>query len=89
MQDELDIITTTTTGARTRNASELSAQIKAAGGTLTVNANDSNYIVAVNNGLRFTVTRLENGQYQIMESMNTYLLAGVALLVGIAILSRR
>ncbi len=75
--------------ARTRNASELSAKIKAAGGALTVNANDSSYIVAVNNGLRFSVTRLNDGTFRITESMNFILLIGVAAVVGLLLLSQR
>lgn len=84
-----DVITTITTGARTRNAAELSTQIQAAGGALTVNANDSNYIVAVNNGLRFSVTKLENEQYRVTESFNSILLIALAGIVGIVLLSRR
>lgn len=87
--EEIDVISTTSTAARARNTSELSASIKAAGGALTVNPNDSAYIVAVNNSLRFTVTRLANGQYRITESSNLWLVLGVAGLIGLVFLSRR
>jgi hypothetical protein len=86
---ELDVVTTTTTGARTRTSQELSAQIKRAGGALIVNANDSNYIVAANNPLKFSITRLQNGQFRITESLNYLLLIGVAVVAGVVLLSRR
>lgn len=87
--DEADTIVTTSTAPRTRSVSELSARIKTAKGALIVNANDSDYIVAVNNGLRFSVTRLTNGQYRITESTNfLFLFAGAAIL-GIVLLGRR
>src|SRR5690348_8634767 len=87
--DDVDVITTTTTAARTRNVSELSAKIKAAGGALVTDANSSDYIVAVNNGLRYSVTRLANGQYRITESSNYLLLIGLAALAAVLLLSRQ
>jgi len=87
--DGIDIITTTSTAPRTRSAGELSVRVKQAGGALTVNASDSDYIVAVNNGLRFSVTLLANGQYRITESNNWLFLIGVVGLVGVILLSRK
>lgn len=80
-----DVITTTSEAPRTRNVQDLSAQIKAAGGALIVNANDSRYIVATNNGLRYSVTRLADGRFRIVES-NAYLYAIGAAAVLAAIL---
>ncbi len=87
--DSVDVVTIATIAARTRNASELSAKIKASGGALVTDINSSDYIVAVNNGLRYSVTKLSNGQYRITESMNWLLLLGVAGIVSVALLSRR
>jgi len=83
-----DVITTTTEAPRTRNTQDLSAQIKAAGGALTVSPNDSRYIVAVNNGLRYSVIRLPDGQYRITESSGYLYLIGGAALLGIVLLMR-
>lgn len=80
--DGVDVITTTTTAARTRNAGELSAKIKAAGGALVTDVNSSDYIVAVNNSLRYSITRLANGQYRVTESSSYYLLIGGLILIG-------
>lgn len=80
-----DVITTTTTAADVRNVAQLQARIKQAGGTLTVNANSSDYIVAVNNGLRFSVAKLANGQYAITDS-SQYLVLIVAAAAIAAIL---
>ena len=83
-----DVITTDTTGARTRTVSELQAIIRAAGGRVVAWPNDSNYIVAVNNGLRFSVTALANGQYAITESNALlYTLIGAGL-VGLLLIAR-
>lgn len=83
-----DVISTTTTGARTRNAGELAARIKAAGGALVVDINSSDYIVAANNGLRFSLIRQADGSYRVLNS-NAYLLAiaGIAL-IGLLVLRR-
>jgi hypothetical protein len=87
--DNTDVITTTTTGADTRNVSELQARIKASGGKLTAAANSSDYIVAVNNRLRFSVTRDASGQFVITESQSYLWLIGLAVVGGIVILASR
>ncbi len=84
-----DTIATSSSAPRTRNIEELAARIKQAGGALVVNANDSDYIVAINNGLRYSVVRLANGQYRVTESSNYLLLIVAAVGIGILVLSRR
>lgn len=86
--NDSDIVRTTTTAADTRNAGELQARIKAAGGALRTNANSSDYIVAVNNRLKFSVTQLSNGQYEIRETQYYWLLIGAAALVGLAVVAK-
>lgn len=86
--DGEDTITTTSIAPRVRSAEELSARIKASGGALTVNASDSDYIVAVNNSLRFSITRAANGQFVIRESQNLYWLIGLGVAVA-AVLALR
>lgn len=90
MDDEgVDVISTSTEAPRTRNVQDLGAQIKAAGGALVVGPNDSRYIVAVNNTLRYSVTALGNGKYQIAESSTyLYLIGGLAIL-AIVLLTRQ
>ena len=84
-----DVITTDVSGARTRSTAELTARIKQAGGALVVDANSSDYIVAANNGLRFSVTRQADGRYQITAS-NAYLYAIIgAGLIGILLIARK
>lgn len=79
--EAVDVIATSTEAPRTRNVQDLGAQIKAAGGALIVGPNDSRYIVAVNNTLRYSVTALGNGKYQITESSTyLYLIGGLAIL---------
>ena len=88
MAEEIDTITITSTAPRTRTASELGTRIKAAGGALVVNATDSDFIVATNNGLQFSVTALPDGRYRVTDNTYRNLLIGV-LLVGAVILTRR
>lgn len=83
--EPLDTVTTNTDLLSSRNVAQLQAKIKQAGGTLVVNANSSEYIVAVNNGLRFSVTKLANGQYAITDS-SQYLVLIVAAAAIAAIL---
>lgn len=84
-----DVIRSSSEGARTRTVAELEAAIRQAGGRLIVNPNDSNYIVAVNNGLRFSVTRLANGQYAVTQSdFLTLLLLGLLGVGALIIISR-
>lgn len=83
-----DVVSVTTVAARTRNTGELNAKIKAAGGVLVTDINSSDYIVAVNNGLRFTVTALPDGRYQITESSNWLLLLGAVLIGGLVLFRR-
>ena len=83
------VIKTTTTAADARNVQELQARIKAGGGTLTTNPNSSDYIVAVNNRLKFTVTRNQAGQFEIRESSNYMYLIGAAIVIGILLLAKK
>lgn len=84
-----DVITSTTTAADTRNVQELQNRIAKAGGVLTANANSSDYIVAINNRLRFSVTRTANGQFEIRNSQNYLLVIGLAVVVGVLVLARK
>lgn len=85
-----DVISTTTTAASVRTVAELQARIKAAGGKLVVNANSSDYLVAVNNGLRFGVVKQADGSYVITDSSQFILYLGIAIAVGaVILLSRR
>lgn len=84
----VDVITTTTTAANTRNAEELSARIKASGGVVKTNANSSDYIVAVNNRLKFSVTQEPDGSYQIRESSYFWLAIGAVALVGLVVVKK-
>src|SRR5258705_10246998 len=52
-----DVIRTTSTAKDARNVQELQSRIKAAGGVLTTSGESSDYLVAVNNKLKFSVTR--------------------------------
>ena len=83
-----DVIKTTTTAADTRNVQELQARIRQAGGVLKANANSSDYIVAINNRLKFSVVRVGD-QFEIRESNNFYYLVGAAVLVGVLVLAKR
>lgn len=84
-----DVLVTNTEAPRTRNVQDLGAQIKAAGGAITVSPNDSRYIVAVNNGLRYSVVAVGNGQYRITES-NVYLYAiGAAVILAAVLIFRQ
>lgn len=69
---------------RTRTAAELTAALKAAGGTLVVNANSSELIVAVNNRMSFQIEQdpSDPTKFRISPSNVTlYLLGGGALLL--------
>ncbi len=88
MAEEIDVITTTATAPRTRTAGELSERLKASGGALVVNATDSDFIVATNNSLQFSVTALPDGRYRIATSYTWLILVGVAV-AGVVLLSRR
>jgi len=79
-----DVVRTTATAATTRNVNELQAQIQRSGGVLTVGPNSSEYLVAVNNRLRFTVTRTASGQFEIQEtSYMPWLIGGAAVLAAV------
>lgn len=86
--EDVDVITTTSTAPRTRTAEELAARIKAGNGALVINASDSDFIVATNNSLRFSVTRLSDGRYRVIDNTYRNLVIGVALLIGVVFLSR-
>ena len=75
--------------AQVRSTDELSARLKASGGVLVVDPNSSDYIVAVNNGLRFSVIRQADGRYRIAQSSAyVFAIAGIAL-IGLLVLTRR
>lgn len=76
-------------GAKSRTIDELSRSVKAAGGVLTVQPNSSAYIVAVNNGLRFSVVQAGQGNFEIRENQTYLYLIGAAVLAGVLLLSRR
>ena len=84
-----DTITTTTTAASARNVSELQAQIRRNGGVITTGPNSSDYLVAVNNRLRFSVTRNASGQFEIRESDYLSWIVGAAAVLGAVLLTRR
>src|SRR4051812_10286170 len=76
-------------GTRTRTVAELKARLKAANGSLVANANDSDFIVATNNGLRFSLTPLGNGQFRITESSAyAFVIAGVIGVGALIFLNR-
>jgi hypothetical protein len=85
----LEIIKSGATAADARNVQELQRRIQSVGGALTANPNSTDYIVAVNNRLKFSVTQLANGQFVIRESSNFALLIGLAAIAGVVVLSRR
>lgn len=86
--DDIEVITATTTAASSRNVQEVQARIAAAGGALIVGPNSSDYIVAVNNRLKFSVTRRADGQFEIKDSSNYWLVIGVAVIAGAVLISR-
>lgn len=75
-------------GADVRNVQELQGRLRAAGGSLIVGANSSDYIVAINNNTRFSITRQPNGQFLIRESYMFPLLIGAVAIVGLILLGR-
>jgi hypothetical protein len=79
----------TTAAADSRNVQELQARIKAAGGVLITNLNQSDYIVAINNRLKFSVTRNAAGQFEIRESSNYMYLIGAAVVIGVLLLAKK
>lgn len=87
--DNEDVVTTTSTAPRVRSAEELSARIKANGGAITVSASDSDYIVAVNNSLRFSITRAANNQFIIRESQSLWLLIGLGVAMAAVLILRK
>ncbi len=87
--DNADVITTATTAADVRNAQELQRRIKAGGGVVVANPNSSDYIVAVNNRLKFSVTRNAGGQFEIRESQNFIYLIAAAVIVGALVLLKK
>lgn len=80
---------TSISGATIRNVNDLKARIKAAGGMLSANSTSSYYLVAVNNPLKFSVTRNAAGQFEIRESQNFYYLIGAAVLIGALLLAKK
>lgn len=85
-----ETVTVGTEAPRVRSADELGAAIAAAKGKLTVSANSSNLIVALNNSLRFSVTRTVSGDYEITDRGDVVLLVGLgaAALLLVLIASR-
>ena len=89
-QGQLDIVTVDRTAADARNVAELQRRLRAAGGALVVSPDSSDYIVAANNGLRFTVTATGDGRYRLTESSGYQLVIGAAILAAVfLILNRR
>lgn len=86
--DDVDVITTTSEAPRTVSAEELNAQLKAAGGSLIISATDSRFIVARNNGLRFSLTRLSDGRYRVTASSMFPLLIAGAVVLGVLFIAR-
>ena len=86
--DYSETITTATTAADTRNVQELQARIKKANGVVVAGPNSSDYIVAVNNTLRFSVTRRADGAFEIRESQYFWLLVGAGLIVGVLLITK-
>lgn len=78
-----------TTAADVRNVAELQARIKAAGGALRTNPNSSDYLVAVNNQLRFSVARQADGSFLITEFSWYWLAIWAAALIGLAVIAKR
>lgn len=88
MAEEIDTISTTASAPRTRNAEELSARIRNAGGALAVNASDSDYLVAINNSLRFSITQTTSGQMVIRESQTLWWVLGFGIALAALLLLR-
>lgn len=75
-------------GADVRNVQELQGRLRAAGGSLIVGPNSSDYIVAINNNAKFSITRQANGQFLIRESQMFTVLIGAAVIMGLLLVSR-
>lgn len=75
-------------GADVRNVQELQGRLKAAGGALIVGPNSSDYIVAINNNGKFSVTRQPDGRFLIRESSTFSFLIGAAVVVSLLLISR-
>lgn len=78
-----------------RDAESLAAKIKNAKGKLTVNANSSDLIVALNNRLRFSITRNAVGDYEITDRLGVgssallLIVGGISLVLILLASSRR
>ncbi len=83
---DYEVIKTATTAASVRNVTELQARIKAVGGALVVGPNTTDYLVAINNSLRFSVTRNAAGQFVIRESNNYQFVILAAVGIGLLML---
>lgn len=81
------VIRTQSQAVNSRNAGELGTRIKAASGKLTVAANSSDLIVALNNTLRFSVTRNAAGNYEITDRFTSGNLTLAALVAGAIVLT--
>lgn len=81
------VIRTQSQAVNSRNAAELGARVKAANGKLTVAANSSDLIVALNNTLRFSVARNAAGDYEITDRFTTSNLTLAALAAGAIVLT--
>jgi hypothetical protein len=71
-----DVLTTNSSAPATRTGDELSAVLKKAGGKLTVSAQSSLLVVALNNSLRFGIAKTASGNYEISEHAWGSLLSG-------------
>lgn len=78
-------------GAQTRNVEELSDRIERAGGMVVVGPQSSDFIVAVNNRLRFNVEPDPSspGRYRITQSYGYLLGIGAAVVVLALLLLRK
>ena len=86
--DDIDVATFNTTAADVRNVAELQRRIRAAGGVLVVGPNSSDYLVAVNNRLRFSVRQVGPDRFEIRESNSATLLIAVAVIGAVVLFNR-
>lgn len=74
--------------AAASNVQELQKRIRNAGGVLVTPGDSPNYTVAINNTLRFSVTRRQDGSYEIRESQYFWLIVGAAVVVGLLAIAK-
>lgn len=88
---EIDVITTDVNAPAARTTAELSARLKAAGGTLIVGPQSSDFIVATNNRLQFSVEpdATRPGMYRITPSYLLWYLVGGGVAFALIVLARQ